>query len=53
MCSVVTRGCVNRIRIWPPRRDYHSGALIGAGGARRSDWLERVKAVDFRARGDR
>ncbi len=45
-----SRGCVNRIRLWPLRRDDHSCVLIGAGGPRRSDWPERVKAVDVRAR---
>ncbi len=35
--SGVPRGCVNRIRLWPLRRDDHSGVLIGAGGERRSD----------------
>ncbi len=33
---------VNRIRLWPLRRDDHSGVLIGAGGPRRSDWPARV-----------
>ncbi len=32
------RGYVSKIRLWPLRRDDHSGVLIGAGGARRSDW---------------
>ncbi len=36
-CSGVPCGCVNRIRLWPLRRDDHSGALIGAGGTWRSD----------------
>ncbi len=27
--------CVNRIRLWPLRRDDHSGVLIGTGGTRR------------------
>ncbi len=26
------RGCVNRIRLWPLRRDNHSGVLIGEAG---------------------
>ncbi len=44
---VVTRGCVNRIRIWPLKRDERSGVLIGAGGTYRSDWPERVRgAID-------
>ncbi len=29
-CSVVPRGCVNRLRLWPLRRDDHSGVLIDA-----------------------
>ncbi len=33
---------VNRIRLWPPRRDDNSGVLIDAGGRRRSDWPVRV-----------
>ncbi len=37
-CSDVPRGCVNRIRLWPLRRDDHSFVLIGAGGERRYDW---------------
>ncbi len=41
-CSGVPRGYVNRIRLWPLRRDDHSGVLIGAGGERRSDWPARV-----------
>ncbi len=36
----VTRRCVIRIRIWPPKRDQRSGVLIGAGGTWRSDWPE-------------
>ncbi len=40
--SGVLRGSVNRIRIWPLRRDDHSGVLIGAGGPERSDWPARV-----------
>ncbi len=46
-CLGVPRGCVNRIRLWPPRRDDHSGVLIGAGGTRRSDWGARVQANDL------
>ncbi len=53
MCSVVPRGCVNRIRIWPLRRDDHSGILIGAGGTRRSDWPTLVLANDVSTRIDR
>ncbi len=52
-CSVVTRGCVNRIRLWPLRRDNQSGVLIGAGGTQRSDWPERVRAVGVRTRSNR
>ncbi len=40
------RGCVNRIRLLPLRRDDHSGVLIGAGGEQRSDWPARVLAND-------
>ncbi len=40
--SVVVCDCVNRIRLWPLRRDDHSGVLTGAGGERPSDWPERV-----------
>ncbi len=47
------RGCVFRIRIWPLRRDDHSGVLIGAGGRRRSDWPARVLANDISTRIDR
>ncbi len=35
---------MTRIRLWPLRRDYHSGVLIGAGGRRRSDWSAREMA---------
>ncbi len=45
-CSGVSRGCVNRIQLWPLRRDDHSGVLIGAGGTRLSDWPARVLAND-------
>ncbi len=51
--SGVQRGCVNRIRLWPLRRDYHPGILIGAGGRRRSDWPARVLANDVSTRIDR
>ncbi len=34
-CSGVARGCVNRIRLWPLRRDHHLGVLIG----KRACWL--------------
>ncbi len=37
---------MNRIRLWPLRRDDYSGVLIGAGGTRRSDWPARVLAND-------
>ncbi len=40
------RGCVNRIRLWPLRRDYRSGVLIGAGGERRCDWPVHMLAND-------
>ncbi len=52
-CSSVPRGCVNRISLWPLRRDDHSGVLIGAGGRRRPDWPERVLANDVSTRIDR
>ncbi len=52
-CSVVPRDCVNRIRLWPLRRDDHSGVLIGAGGRRRSDWPARVLANVVSTRIDR
>ncbi len=45
-CSGVPSGCVNRIRLWPLRRDDHSGVLIGAGGTRCSDWPARALAND-------
>ncbi len=35
------------------RRDERSHVLIGADGTWRSDWPERVCAVDVRARSDR
>ncbi len=41
-CSGVPRGCVNRIRIWPLRRDDRSVILIRAGGTRRSVGPARV-----------
>ncbi len=44
---------MNKIRLWPLRRDYHSGVLIGAGGGRRSDWSARVLANDVSTRIDR
>ncbi len=40
------RGCVPRIRIWPPKREERSCFLLGAGGIRRSDWPKCVWAVD-------
>ncbi len=46
-------GCVNKIRLWPLRRDDHSGVLLGAGGMRRSDWPARVLADDVSTRIDR
>ncbi len=36
---------MNRIRLWPLRRDDHSRVLIGTGGTWRSDWPRRVQAV--------
>ncbi len=44
---------MNRIRLWPLRRDDHSGVLIGAGGTRRSDWPARVLVNDVSTRIDR
>ncbi len=44
---------MNRIRLWPLRRDYHSGVLIGAGERRRSDLLARVLVNDVSTRIDR
>ncbi len=41
-CSAVPRGCLYSIRLWPLRRDDHSGVLIGAGGERHSDWPAHV-----------
>ncbi len=52
-CSGVTRGCVNRIRFRPLRRDDHSGVLIGAGGMQRSDWPAGVLDNDASTRIDR
>ncbi len=52
-CSGVPRGCVNRIRLWPLRYDYHSGVLIVKGGTRRSDWPVSVLANDESAGIDR
>ncbi len=51
--SGVPRGCVNRIRLWPPTRDDHSGVLIGADGERRTDWPAHVLANDVSTRIDR
>ncbi len=48
-----SKRCVTRIRLWPLRRDDHSGVLIGAGGTRRSDWPVRALANDENARIDR
>ncbi len=45
------RGCVNSIRLWPLRLDDHSGALIGAGGTRRSDWPARAERSIARVQG--
>ncbi len=52
-CSGVPRGCVNRIRLWPLRRDGHAGVLVGAGWTRRSDWPARVLANEVSTRIDR
>ncbi len=41
-CSGMMRGCVPRIRIWPPGCDKRSGALIGTGETPRPDWPRRV-----------
>ncbi len=51
-CSCVPRGCVNRIRLWPLRRDYRSGVLIGTSGEQRSDWPVHVLANDVSTRID-
>ncbi len=40
------------ICLWPLRRDYRSGVLIGTGGERRSDWPARVLANDVSTRID-
>ncbi len=50
--SCATRLCV-RIRLWPLRRDDHSGVLISAGGMRCSDWPARVLANVVSTRLDR
>ncbi len=42
-----------RIRLWPLRRDYHSGILIGAGGRWLSDWPAHVLANDVSRKIDR
>ncbi len=52
-CSVVPRGCANRIRLWPLRCDDHSDVLIGEGRTRRSNWPARVWANDVSRRIDR
>ncbi len=44
---------MNRIRLWPLRRDDHSGVLIGEVEARRSDWPARESANDLSTRIDR
>ncbi len=48
----MARGFEDRIRLWPLRRDDHSGVLIGAGGTGRSDWPARVLANDVSMRID-
>ncbi len=53
MCLVVPRDSVNKIRIWPLKRDDHSGILIGVGGTWRSDWPACVFANDVSTRIDR
>ncbi len=45
-CSGVPRVYVNIVPLWPLKRDYHSGVLIGVGGTRRTDWTARVLAND-------
>ncbi len=52
-CSVVPRGCVNRIRLLPLRRDDHSGVLTDPIGTRHSDWAARGLANDVSTRIDR
>ncbi len=44
---------MNRISLWPLRRDDHSGVLIGEGGMRIYDWPARVLANDVSTRIDR
>ncbi len=51
--SDVPRSCVNRIRLWPLRRDDHSGVLIGPGVTQRSDWPARGSLDSPRAKSDR
>ncbi len=51
--SVVTRSCVNGSRLWPLSSDDHSGVLVGADEARRSDWPARVLANYVSTRIDR
>ncbi len=45
--------CANRIRLWPLRRDDHSGVLIGASETRRADWPSCVLANGVSTRIDR
>ncbi len=40
------RLCREPIRLWPLRRDDHSGDMIGAGGTQRSDWPARMLVND-------
>ncbi len=49
----MTRDWVPRIRLWLLERDDRSGVLIGADGARRSDWPARESIDSPRARSDR
>ncbi len=46
-------GCVNRTRLWPPRRDDRSGIPISAGETRRFDWPARVLDKNVSTRIDR
>ncbi len=52
-CSVLRRGCVQRIHLWPLRRDDYSSVLIGAGGTQHSDWSAHVYADGVSTRIDR
>ncbi len=52
-CSGGPRDCVNRVRLWPLRRDDHSCVMVVASRTRRSDWHARVLAYDVSMRIDR